>query len=260
MARRRTNKTTANASAETPVTEPEAKVEGDKAEGSVEETGAEANELMTPDVDTPDGADVAEAPSQDPETDGDIKDDESLNDGPEDDAPLDKTKDEAPQDEELDEASALYKRFAESKNSNVRMINAMLTDYAETMKAGVLHRPEIGAGKQRELLNAFTAAFDRSKNAQEFKEMFDVINTYFKYHGGKDGAFNGARVQRFFEAWTGNERQRVTLSSLCHILVMLADPAKRKENMEKLDIRKALDAKETILSNASIGKVVQYYK
>lgn len=135
------------------------------------------------------------------------------------------------------------------------MLVVKLLGYNETMRAEVIDS-KVGAPKQYDLYNTLMSVIN-TVDYNEFKVKFDVVNTVFLAY--KDESFKDVKLFRFDNKWTWGSKELITFHHLITIITILADLSKRKENLKKIDMVKALDSTETGITAAVSENIQKYY-
>jgi len=130
-----------------------------------------------------------------------------------------------------------------------------LIGYREAMSSTGITDPKFGASKQYDLLMTLKSALS-DPDYNSFKVKFDIINLAVMNY---QDAFSTPALCRFDAYWTWNKKDMQTLHNLAIVINTLADLSKRKENIKKVNLTKALDKNTTSLTDGVIANIQKYY-
>jgi len=146
-------------------------------------------------------------------------------------------------------------RIAEKGVPVFKSLVSKLIGYREAMSSTGITDPKFGASKQYDLLMTLKSALS-DPDYNSFKVKFDIINLAVMNY---QDAFSTPALCRFDAYWTWNKKDMQTLHNLAIVINTLADLSKRKENIKKVNLTKALDKNTTSLTDGVIANIQKYY-
>lgn len=148
----------------------------------------------------------------------------------------------------------------DKRTDSFGQITSQFISYEAVMgKDAPLVDPKRGVGRNYSIYVQIVATAEL-EDYELFRKEFDVINNLFLAYA--DSSLSDDRALRFSEIWpsVGTSKELNTYNQLVLLISTLADNTKRKDNLTKIDINKALSKETTVLTDTAVNNIKKYYQ